>query len=172
MARAWKCLSTRLHPGIFGNLLGKDRMKHLVCFALLVLIPAAAFGANDASGTRVASIDELLGNARLIGHAVEIESCAGIPISDAPQDQNVIVVFRCGASESELMDDRKAVIGRISEATVLKPADREPVGNEPVFKGRFRGVLRRGTPEEDLGSVMVLDLTLVEIQSWVDDQPR
>lgn len=147
-------------------------MRHLVCVALLGLIPAGAFGANNVSGTMVASVDELLSNAWLIDHAIEIESCAGIPISDAPDLRNVIALFRCGASKSELVDDGKVAIGRISEATVLKPADKAPVGNGPVFKGRFRGVLRRGTSEEDLEGVMVLDLSLVEIQSWVDDQPQ
>ena len=92
-------------------------MKHLLCVALLALIPTGAFGANNASGITVASVDELLGDARLIGHAIEIESCAGIPISDAPALRNVIALFRCGASKSELVDDGKVAISRISEAT-------------------------------------------------------
>lgn len=143
-------------------------MKHAVFAALLALIPAGASVAN-ASSVRNVSLDELLSDPRLIGHTVEITTCAGIPVSDAPADQNVLLLFPCGASPSKIMDDRKAAIGRIDEATVLKPADKAPTGDSPIFEGRFRGVLRRGTSQEDMLGALVIDLDLVEIRSWVED---
>lgn len=144
-------------------------MKHMICAALLALIPVAAC-AGVALTTRVVSLDEMLSNPRLIGHAVEITACAGVSMSDAPDQRDVILLFRCGASPSEIVDDKKAAIGRVSVATVLEPAAKPPTGNSPLFRGRFRGVLRRGTPEEDWQDALVIDLSLVEIQSWVDEQ--
>lgn len=145
-------------------------MRHRLCAALLALMTTGTSAAGHASDAKAVSFDEALSNPQLIGHTIDFTACGGIPVSDAPDVQDAIVLFRCGANPRDIADKGEAIIGRVDKATVIKPAGKARSGNFPVFKGRFRGVLRRGTPEENMQGAFVIELSAVSIQSWVEDR--
>lgn len=95
-------------------------------------------------------------------------SCAGVPVSDAPDMRDVMLIYPCGA---KLDDDvsKTAALGRVSAQTVFKPSKDWAMGDSPAFKGRFRGILKReavgdGDPEE----VLVIELHEADFISAVE----
>ena len=118
--------------------------------------------------SRVVSLEQLHSRAALIGQEVEVVSCAGIPLSDAPNQENLIIIYPCG---TELSDEvsKKAVAGRLSAQTVLKPSKEWAIGDSPAFKGRFRGILKReAIDSDDEEKVLVIELDEVEFRLAVD----
>jgi hypothetical protein len=143
-------------------------MRHLVRVVFLSLTSFGVFAASTAADTKVVSLEQALGSSALIGHMVEIETCAGIPQSDAPDQDNFIVLFPCGANLSD-PDNLKAALGRASAATIFKPASGWDMRDSPAFKGRFRGVLRKDARYgEDMKDVLVMELSEVEFHASVD----
>ncbi len=118
--------------------------------------------------SRTVSLEQLHGQLALIGKKVDVVSCAGIPVSDATDLQNLIIIYPCG---TELPEDviATAVLGRLSGQTVLKPSKEWAIGDSAVFKGRFRGTLRREAVDpDDEEKVLVIELDEVEFYSAVD----
>ena len=111
---------------------------------------------------RVVSLEQLHGRAALIGREVEIVSRAAIPVSDAPNQKNLIVIYPCGTQLSD-ETSKVAVLGRLSAQTVLNPSSEWAFGDSPEFKGRFRGILQRELIDpDDEEKVPVIELDEVE----------
>ncbi|WP_329740431.1 hypothetical protein [Dyella sp. A6] len=141
-------------------------MKRLLSAAIFSLFALSA----SAAVHRPRSLEDVLGNPGLIGHRIDVVACAGVPLSDAPSQKNLILVFPCGASASD-MDESEAVIGRLTKATVFKPAAGWQMGDSPLFNGRFRGVLRKGTlPGRGMHNMLVIDLDEVDFHASLDPE--
>lgn len=144
------------------------RTKRLITAAFLLVSTSCAFGATRPSHARIVTLEQLHGQAALIGQEVELVSCAGVPVSDAPDMRDVMLIYPCGA---KLDDDvsKTAALGRVSAQTVFKPSKDWAMGDSPAFKGRFRGILKReavgdGDPEE----VLVIELHEADFISAVE----
>lgn len=144
-------------------------MKRLLLAALLLPASCAVFAAQPVASPRRASLEDLLGNPRFIGQVVEVEACAGIPMDDAPSQSNLILIYPCNVNLAEADNpSAKAAMGQLSKATVFRPAKGWNMGDSPLFRGRFRGVLRKGVlPGEDMKDVRVIDLEEVDFLSSV-----
>ena len=96
-------------------------MKCLIAMALLFVSTSCAMAATQPPQSGTVSLEQLHSQAALIGHEVDVVSCAGIPVSDATDQQDLIVIYLCG---TELPEDaiKTAVLGRLSAQTVLKPS--------------------------------------------------
>jgi hypothetical protein len=143
-------------------------MKRLIATAFLLVSTSGAFAATRSPHARIVTLEQLHGQAALIGQEVELVSCASIPVSDAPDVQDVMLIYPCGAKLDEDVS-KTAALGRVSAQTVFKPSKDWAMGDSPAFKGRFRGVLKReavgdGDPEE----VLVIELDEAEFISAVD----
>ena len=143
-------------------------MTRLLAMTCLFVSTSCALAATMPSPTRAVSLEQLHSRAALIGHEVEVVSCAGIPVSDAQDLKNLLVIYPCG---SELSDglSKIAVVGRLSAQTVLTPSTEWALGDSPAFKGRFRGILKREAidPGGD-EKVLVIELDEAEFYSAVD----
>ncbi len=143
-------------------------MKHLFAMACLSVSTSCALAAAQPTSSRALSPEQLHGRAALIGHEVEVVSCAAIPVSDAPDLQNLIVIYPCGVEISE-ETSKVAVLGRLSAKTVLKPSTEWSIGNSSTFKGRFRGILKKELIDaQDTEKVLVIELEEAEFHSAVD----
>lgn len=146
----------------------RSRMKRLVSLVFLLVSMSCAVAGTKSLHTRVVSLDQLHNQATLIGQEVEVVSCAGIPVSDAPHQQNLIVIYPCGTEQAEDAE-KTAVLGRLSAKTVLKSFDNWASGDSASFKGRFRGILKKSLIDpDDTEQVLVLELDEAEFQSAVD----
>lgn len=143
-------------------------MKCLVAMAFLLGAASCAMVARGAPPQNSLSLEQLHRQAALIGHEVDVVSCAGIPVSDAPHEQNLIILYPCDTGPSEDAIDNM-VAGRLSVRTILKPSSEWAVGESPAFKGRFRGILKREAIDpDDEEKVLVIELDEVEFHSAVD----
>lgn len=143
-------------------------MKRLIAAALLSVSTSCAFAATRPTHARIVTLEQLHGQAALIGQEVELVSCAGIPLSDAPHEENVILIYPCGAKLTEDVS-QTAVLGRVSAQTAFKPSRDWAIGDSPAFKGRFRGVLKREVIDDgDKEEVLVIELDEAEFISAVD----
>lgn len=144
-------------------------MKRLFLAALLFLASLGAFAAQPATSIPGVGLEALLGNPKLIGQTVEFEACAGIPMSDVPNQPDLILIYPCGVNLAETDNPKaKAAVGRLTKATIFRPAKGWDMGDSPLFRGRFRGVLRKGVlPGEDMKDVLVIDLDEVDFLSSV-----
>ncbi|OOG48513.1 hypothetical protein [Rhodanobacter sp. C01] len=124
-------------------------MKRLFAIACLFVSASCAMAAMRPPQSKVVSLEQLHGRAALIGQEVEVVSCAGIPLSDAPNQENLIIIYPCG---TELSDEvsKKAVAGRLSAQTVLKPSKEWAIDSDDEEKG------------------LVIELDEVEFHSAVD----
>ncbi|CAM5255383.1 hypothetical protein [Rhodanobacter lindaniclasticus] len=143
-------------------------MKCLVAAVLLLVSTSCAIAATRSPRARVVTLEQLHGQAALIGQEVEVVSCAGVPVSDAPHQENLIIIYPCGAELAEDVE-KTAVAGRLSAKTVLKSFESWANGDSAAFKGRFRGVLRKELIDPgDTEEVLVIELGEAEFQSAVD----
>lgn len=143
-------------------------MKRFFAMACLFVSTSCAMAATHPSPPKVVSLEQLHSRAALIGQEVEVVSCAGIPLSDAPNQENLIIICPCG---TELSDEisKKAVAGRLSAQTVLKPSKEWAIGDSPAFKGSFRGILKREAIDpDDEEKALVIELDEVAFHSAVD----
>lgn len=143
-------------------------MKCLIAMALLLVSTSCALAATQPPQSRIAGLEQLHSQAALIGKKVDVVSCAGIPVSDATGQQDLIVIYPCG---TELPEDaiETAVLGRLSAQTVLKPSKEWAIGDSAAFKGRFRGTLKREAVDpDDKEKVLVIELDEAEFYSAVD----
>lgn len=143
-------------------------MKCFVAVALLFVSTSCAMAAMQPPQSMTVSLEQLHSQAALIGQEVEVVGCAGIPVSDATDQQDLIVIYPCG---TELSEDaiKTAVLGRLSAQTVLKPSKEWAIGDSPAFKGRFRGTLKRDAIDpDDKEKVLVIELDEAEFYSAVD----
>ena len=146
----------------------ESKVKCLVAMALLLVSASCAMAATRPPQSKAVSLEQLHSQAALIGHEVDVVSCAGIPVSDATDQQDLIVIYPCG---TELSEDaiKTAVLGRLSAQTVLKPSKEWAIGDSPAFKGRFRGILKREAIDpDDKEKVLVIELGEAEFYSAVD----
>jgi hypothetical protein len=136
--------------------------------AYLFVSTSCAVAAPHPSPSKVVSLEQLHSRAALIGQEVEVVSCAGIPLSDAPNQENLIIIYPCGMEMSDEIS-KKAVAGRLSAQTVLKPSKEWAIGDSPAFKGKFRGILKREAIDpDDEEKVLVIELDEVGFHSAVD----
>jgi hypothetical protein len=143
-------------------------MKRLLAMTCLSVSTSCALAATLPSPARVASLEQLHSGAALIGRKVEVVSCAAIPVSDAPDQKNLIVIYPCGTQLSD-ETSKVAVLGRLSAQTVLKPPSEWALGDSPAFKGRFRGTMKReAIDSDDEEKVPVIELDEVEFYSAVE----
>lgn len=143
-------------------------MKRLLAATFLLVSTSCAIAATRSPRARVVNLEQLHGQATLIGQEVEIVSCAGIPVSDAPHQESLIVIYPCGAKLAEDVE-KTAVVGRLSAKTVLKSFKNWANGDSAAFKGRFRGVLKKELIDPgDTEEVLVIELDEAEFQSAVD----
>lgn len=143
-------------------------MKRLLAMTCLSVSTSCVLEATLPSPVRVANLKQLNSGAALIGRKVEVVSCAAIPVSDAPNQKNLIVIYPCGAQLSD-ETSKVAVLGRLSAQTVLKPSKEWALGDSPAFRGRFRGMLKREAIDpDDEEKVPVIELDEVEFYSAVD----
>ena len=143
-------------------------MKCLIAMALLFVSTSCAMAATRPPQSKAVSLEQLHSQAALIGQEVDVVSCAGIPASDATDQQDLIVIYPCG---TELSEDaiETAVLGRLSAQTVLKPSKEWAIGDSAAFKGRFRGILKREAIDpDDKEKVLVIELDEAEFYSAVD----
>lgn len=145
-----------------------SEVKCLIAMALLFISTSCAMAATRSPQSKTVSLEQLHSQAALMGHEVDVVSCAGIPVSDATDQQNLIVIYPCG---TELSEDaiETAVLGRLTAKTVLKPFKEWAIGDSPAFKGRFRGILKREAIDpDDKEKVLVIELDEAEFYSAVD----
>ena len=143
-------------------------MKRLVAMAFLLVSASCAIAATRSSHARVVDLEQLHGQVALIGQEVELVSCAGVPVSDAPHQENLIIIYPCGAGLAEDVS-KTAVLGRLSSQTVLKPSKDWAIGDSAAFKGRFRGILKRELVGPGDGEkVLVIELDEADFHSTVD----
>ena len=146
----------------------KSGVKRFIAAALPLVSTSCAFAATRPLHARIVTLEQLHGQAALIGQEVELVSCAGIPLSDAPHEEDVIIIYPCGAKLDEDVS-KTAALGRVSAQTVFKPSKDWAIGDSPAFKGQFRGVLKReivGDGDEE--EVLVIELDEAECISAGD----
>ncbi len=143
-------------------------MMRLFAMACLSVSTSCALAATVPSSSSTLSLKQLHSRTELIGQEVEVVSCAAIPVSDAPKQENLIVIYPCGVEISE-ETSKVAVLGRLSAKTVLKPSTEWSIGNSSTFKGRFRGILKKELIDaQDTEKVLVIELEEAEFHSAVD----
>lgn len=143
-------------------------MTRLLAMTCLFVSTSCALAGTMPSPPRAVSLEQLHSNAALIGHEVEVVSCAGIPVSDAPDLKNLLVIYPCGMELSG-ETSKVAVLGRLSAQTVLKPSTEWALSDSPAFKGRFRGILKREAIDpDDEEKVLIIELDEAEFYSAVE----
>lgn len=105
----------------------------------------------------------------LLGKNVEVVTCAGIPLSDAPQDQNMIALYPCGADISKDGIEKQSIAGILTAKTILKQSQGAQIRDSPFFKGRFRGTLQmRAMDADDKEKTLTILLDEVDVLSPVE----
>ena len=146
----------------------ESAVKRLVAAAFLLVSTSCAFAATRPPHARIVTLEQLHGQAALIGQEVELVSCAGVPLSDAPHEEDVMIIYPCGAKLTEDVS-KIAALGRVSAQTIFKPSKDWAIGDSPAFKGRFRGILKREAVDDgDEEEVLVIELDEAEFISAVD----
>ena len=142
-------------------------MNRLARAALFALIPPGAIAAGHAANSHSLSLHEMLSRPQLVGHAVDVTACSGIPMSDAPAAQDFILLFRCDMTHPEAMDDTNTAVGHLTKATVIKQGHGQPLDGSPLFRGRFRGTLRKAVPGDGMQGALVVELSEIQLLAWV-----
>lgn len=144
-------------------------MKRYAQATLFALVSTGAIVASHAADTRSLSLDEVLGKPQLIGHQVDVTACSGVPISDAPTAEEYVLLFHCDQSDLEEANNTNAAFGHFTKSTTVKaaPDAGQPIDDSPLFKGRFRGTLRKGTSAEDMQGMLVIELSDLQLLKWI-----
>lgn len=145
----------------------------LALIASPVAISQPYFATPQHAASKVLTVDHstlITRGDSLLGKTVELTTCAMIPMTDHPRDdeRNMVVLYPCGADIADDAIDSQVIPAFLTEKTKVKQSPGAQFGETAKFKGKFRGVVQRRTMDGEKHKRVVILLDALEFISSVD----
>ena len=103
------------------------------------------------------SFDAIHRDPSLVGKRIRLDACIGVPVSSNPTDEEIVVLYPCGASQDESMAEI-ALVGRLASPKVAQPFKDADVSFLGEVRATLVGVLSREGVDTPGGPYHVLTI--------------